>query len=175
MLKIAAVGMVVLLGVVLAFASTRPDTFRVKRMSTIKAPPDRIFPLVNDFKRWGAWSPYENKDPNLKRSYGGSPAGEGATYAWEGNKDVGAGRMEIVEASAPGRVAIKLDFTRPFEAHNMVVFSMVPAGDATEVTWDMQGPASYLSKLIGVFINMDRMVGKDFEVGLAKLKAAAEK
>ncbi len=175
MLKMLAVVIVLIVAAVGLFAFTRPDTFRVKRAAAIKAPPERIFPFINDFKRWGAWSPYENKDPNLKRSYGGAPAGKGATYAWEGNKDVGAGRMEIVEASVPGRVAIKLDFTRPFEAHNRVVFTMVPAGDATEVTWDMQGPANYLSKLIGIFINMDRMVGKDFEVGLANLKAAAEK
>jgi hypothetical protein len=175
MLKIIALALLLILAAVLAFAATRPDTFHVKRATAIKAPPEKIFPLVNDFKRWGAWSPYENRDAHMKRTYSGTPAGKGSTYSWEGNKDVGAGRMEIVEAAPPGRVAIKLDFTRPFEAHNSVVFTMVPAGDATEVTWDMQGPANYLSKLIGLFIDIDTMVGKDFEAGLANLKAAAEK
>jgi hypothetical protein len=175
MLKIVSVAVLLLLGAVLLFAATRPDTFRVKRATSIKALPEKIFPLINDFKRWGAWSPYEKKDPGMKRSYDGAPAGHGAVYAWEGDGNVGQGRMEIVEASPPGKVAIKLDFTRPFEAHNVVVFTLAPAGGATEVTWDMQGPANYLSKLIGVFVDMDRMVGRDFEVGLANLKAAVEK
>jgi hypothetical protein len=175
MLKFVSLAVLLLLGAVLLFAATGPDTFRVKRATSIKAPPERIFPLINDFRRWGAWSPYEKKDPGMKRSYDGPPAGPGAVYAWEGDGNVGQGRMEIVEASPPDKVAIKLDFTRPFEAHNRVVFTLAPAGGATEVTWDMQGPANYLSKLIGVFINMDRMVGKDFEAGLANLKAAAEK
>jgi uncharacterized protein YndB with AHSA1/START domain len=175
MLKFVSLAVLLLLGAVLLFAATGPDTFRVKRATSIKAPPERIFPLINDFRRWGAWSPYEKKDPGMKRSYDGPPAGAGAVYAWEGDGNVGQGRMEIVEASPPDKVAIKLDFTRPFEAHNRVVFTLAPAGGATEVTWDMQGPANYLSKLIGVFINMDRMVGKDFEAGLANLKAAAEK
>jgi uncharacterized protein YndB with AHSA1/START domain len=175
MLKFVSLAVLLLLGAVLLFAATGPDTFRVKRATSIKAPPERIFPLINDFRRWGAWSPYEKKDPGMKRSYDGPPAGPGAVYAWEGDGNVGPGRMEIVEASPPDKVAIKLDFTRPFEAHNSVVFTMVPAGDATEVTWDMQGPANYLSKLIGLFVDIDTMVGKDFEAGLANLKAAAEK
>jgi len=175
MIKAIAILAVLLIGAVLVFAATRPDTFRVQRAASIKAPPERIFPLISDFKRWAAWSPYEKKDPGMKRSYGGAAEGKGSTYAWEGDGNVGQGRMEITEAQAPSRVAIKLDFTRPFEAHNTVLFTMLPKGELTEVTWDMQGRASYLSKLIGVFINMDRMVGKDFEAGLANLKSAAEK
>lgn len=175
MLKTASIVVGLLIAGVLVFAATRPDTFRITRATTIKAPPERIFPLVNDFKRWGAWSPWEKKDPNMKRSFGGAPEGKGATYAWDGDGNVGQGRMEIVDAAAPSKVAIQLDFVRPFEAHNKVLFTIVPKGDATEVTWDMQGPANYVSKLIGVFVNMDRMVGNDFELGLANLRAVAEK
>ena len=175
MLKTIALVVLLALAAVLIFAATRPDTFRVTRSATIKAPPEKIFPLISDFKRWGAWSPYEKKDPNMKRSYGGAAEGKGATYAWEGDGNVGQGRMEIVDAAAPGKVAIRLDFTRPLEAHNTVLFTVAPKGGLTEVTWDMQGRANYLSKLIGVFVDMDRMVGKDFEAGLANLKAVSEK
>lgn len=154
MIRTIAIVVVLLLAAVLIFAAFRPDTFRVQRATSIKAPPERIFPLINDFKRWGSWSPYEKKDPNLKRLYGGAAEGQGSTYAWEGDGNVGQGRMEITDASAPGKVAIKLDLTKPLEAHNRVVFTMVPKGEATEV--------------------MDRMVGADFEVGLANLKSVAE-
>jgi hypothetical protein len=175
MLKTVGIVVVLLIGAVLAFAAMRPDTFRIHRSTTIKAPPEKIFPLISDFKRWGAWSPYETKDPNMKRSFGGAAEGKGSVYAWDGNGNVGQGRMEITDAAAPSQVAIQLDFTRPFEAHNRVVFRIVPNGEATEVTWDMQGPANYVSKLIGVFVSMDRMVGRDFEAGLANLKSIAEK
>ena len=175
MIKTIAIVAVLLIATVLIFAAFRPDQFRVQRATTVKAPPEKIFPLINDFKRWSAWSPYEKKDPGMQRTYGGAPEGRGATYAWDGDGNVGQGRMEITDAAAPSQVAISLDFTRPFEAHNRVVFSMVPKGEATEVVWDMQGPANYVSKLLGIFINMDRMVGADFEAGLANLKALAEK
>ena len=175
MIKTIAIVAVLLIAAVLIFAAFRPDQFRVQRATTVKAPPEKIFPLINDFKRWSAWSPYEKKDPGMQRTYGGAPEGRGATYAWDGDGNVGQGRMEITDAAAPSQVAISLDFTRPFEAHNRVVFSMVPKGEATEVVWDMQGPANYVSKLLGIFINMDRMVGADFEAGLANLKALAEK
>ena len=175
MIKTVVILVVLLVAAVLIFAATRPDSLRVQRAASIKAPPEKIFPLISDFKRWAAWSPYEKKDPGMKRSYGGAAEGKGATYAWDGDSNVGQGRMEITDAQSPGRVAIKLDFTRPFEAHNNVVFTLLAKGDATEVTWDMQGPANYLSKLIGVFVNMDRMIGQDFEVGLANLRSVAEK
>jgi len=175
MIKTVVFLVVLLVAAVLIFAATRPDSLRVQRAASIKAPPEKIFPLISDFKRWAAWSPYEKKDPGMKRSYGGAAEGKGATYAWDGDSNVGQGRMEITDAQSPGRVAIKLDFTRPFEAHNNVVFTLLAKGDATEVTWDMQGPANYLSKLIGVFVNMDRMIGQDFEVGLANLRSVAEK
>jgi carbon monoxide dehydrogenase subunit G len=145
------------------------------RATSIKAPPEKIFPFINDFHRWGAWSPYEKKDPAMTRSFGAATSGKGAAYAWDGNKDVGQGRMEITESSAPSKVAIRLDFVRPFEAHNAVEFTLEPTGDATAVTWRMQGRMPYLAKVFGLFCDMDGMVGKDFEAGLASLKTAAER
>jgi hypothetical protein len=170
-LAIIAVGIVG----ILAFAVTKPDIFTVQRSLAIKAPPDRIFPLINDFKQWGVWSPYEKIDPEMKRSYGATTAGKGATYGWEGNKNIGAGSMEILEAPAPQKVSIKLDFTRPFEAHNIAEFTLVPAGEMTNVTWSMRGPVPFFAKIIHVFMNMDKMVGGQFDEGLGNLKAAAEK
>jgi uncharacterized protein YndB with AHSA1/START domain len=174
-LKIAAGGVVLLVAVVLAFAATRPDSFSVRRAASIQAPPEKIFPLISDFSRWSAWSPYERKDPAMKRSFSGPAAGKGAVYAWEGNGDVGQGRMEIADAVAPSRVTLKLDFVKPFEAHNKVDFTLEPKGGATEVTWAMDGPMPFISKVITLFVDMDRMVGGDFEAGLANLKAVAEK
>ncbi len=172
---IIAVVLAIAIAVVLILAATRPDTFAVQRAAIIKAPPEKIFPLINDFRQWGAWSPYEHKDPAMKRTYSGTPRGTGAVYAWEGDRNVGKGRMEILEASAPSRVAIKLDFFTPFEAHNTAEFTMLPQDDATRVTWRMHGPASFMAKIMHVFINIDNMVGKDFEAGLANLKRLAEK
>src|SRR5512134_556486 len=126
MIKTVAIAVVFLVGAVLVFAATRPDVFRVQRAASIKAPPEKIFPLINDFSRWGAWSPYEKKDPAMKRSFSGPAAGKGAVYAWEGNQDVGQGRMEIADAAAPSRVSLKLDFVKPFEAHNRVNFTLDP-------------------------------------------------
>jgi uncharacterized protein YndB with AHSA1/START domain len=160
---------------VLVLAANKPDTFRVQRATSIKAPPEKIFALINDLHGWGAWSPYEKKDPAMKRTFSGAPSGKGAVYEWDGDKNVGQGRMEITDTSAPNKIVIKLDFIRPFEGHNVVTFSMEPRGDATNVTWDMQGPAPFMAKVMHVFINMDRMVGTDFEIGLANLKAVAEK
>ncbi len=171
---VAALAALVVLGV-LGLAALQPDTFRVQRSASIKAPPEKLFALINDFRGWGAWSPYEKKDPAMKRSFGPVTAGKGAVYAWDGNKDVGAGRMEIADAAAPSRVSIRLEFTRPFEARNVVDFTLEPKGEATNVTWDMRGPMPFLSKVICLFVDMDRMVGADFEAGLANLKALAEK
>ncbi len=178
MLKIALIVVAILavavIGVLL-MASTKPDTFRVTRATTIKAPPDNIYPLIADFHRWTAWSPYENKDPAMKRTYGGTPGAVGQTYAWAGDKNVGEGSMAVTEVAAPSKVALKLDFISPVEAHNTVVFSLMPQADGTMVTWDMQGPTPFMGKIVHVFMNMDKMVGDDFEIGLAKLKAEAEK
>jgi hypothetical protein len=160
---------------ILACATTKPDTFRVQRSATIKAPADKIFPFINDFHAWTAWSPYEKRDPDMKRTFGGAPSGKGATYAWDGNKNVGDGSMEILDAPASSRVTIKLDFSRPFEGHNTAEFTLEPQGATTKVTWAMNGPVPLIGKVMHVFIDMDNMIGKDFETGLASLKAIAEK
>jgi uncharacterized protein YndB with AHSA1/START domain len=175
MLKIIGIVIVVLIAGVLILAATKPDTFRVQRAASIKAPPEKIFALINDFNRWGAWSPWEKKDPAMKRTFGATTSGKGAVYAWEGNKDVGQGRMEIAESVPPSRLRIKLDFLKPFEAHNLVEFTLEPKGDATNIKWSMQGDTPYFAKIIHVFIDVDGMVGKDFDAGLANLKGIAEK
>ena len=166
---------IVAVGAVLAYAATRPDVFQVRRTIVVNAAPDKIFPYINDFKSWTAWSPYENRDPNMQRTYGSSTSGKGATYSWNGDKNVGSGSMEIVDAPAPSRVTIKLDFTKPFEAHNMADFRLEPANGGTQVSWSMSGPTPFLGKILHVFIDMDKMVGRDFETGLANLKSVAEK
>ena len=174
MVKAILAVVVVLLVAVLLLAATKPDTFRVQRATSIKAPPEKIYALIDDYHRWASWSPWEKRDPAMKRSYSGAPAGRGAVYEWAGNSKVGKGRMEIVEASPYSRVAIKLDFLKPMEAHNIAEFTLEPRGDSTVVTWSMDGRSPYLAKVMHVFFDMDRMVGKDFEAGLANLKAAAE-
>jgi uncharacterized protein YndB with AHSA1/START domain len=172
---IIAIVIAVAIAAILILAATKPDAFRIERSATINAPAEKIFAVLSDFHQWTGWSPWEHKDPALKRSYSGAERGKGAIYGWEGNKDVGTGRMEILEANPPSKLVIKLDFFKPFEAHNTAEFTMLPQGDATSVTWRMHGPASFVSKLMQVFMNLDTMVGKDFETGLANLKKLTEK
>ena len=148
MLKKIAIVIVVLVAALLVYAATQPDTFRVERSASMKAPPDRIFAVLNDFKQWGSWSPWEKKDPAMKRTFGAATSGKSAQYAWEGNKEVGKGSMEIVDATPPTRLNLRLDFLEPFEAHNNVEFALTPAGDATTVKWAIYGPMPYLSKVI---------------------------
>jgi hypothetical protein len=174
-LIIIAIVLAIIIAVILVLAATKPDTFRVERTAVVNAPADRIFPLISDFRQWLNWSPWEGRDPALKRTYAGAERGKGAVYAWDGNKNVGSGRMEILEASSPSKVVIKLDFLKPFEAHNTAEFTMLPQGGATSVIWVMHGPAPFMSKVMQVFMNMDRMIGKDFEAGLANLKTITEK
>jgi uncharacterized protein YndB with AHSA1/START domain len=178
MLEVIAVIAVILaiaVAVVLILAATKPNTLRVQRATSIKAPAERIFPLISDFQQWRSWSPYEEKDPAMKRTYSGAERGKGAVYAWDGDKNVGSGRMEILEAASPQKIVIKLDFFKPFEGHNTAEFTMLPQGDGTHVTWLMHGPANFMSRLIQVFMNLDRMIGRDFEAGLANLKTLTEK
>ena len=174
-IAIIAVVLAIAIAVVLILAATKPDTFAVQRSATVRAPPEKIFALINDFHQWGSWSPYEHKDPAMKRTFSGTESGKGAVYAWDGDKNVGTGRMEILDASAPSKILIKLDFSTPFEAHNMAEFTMLPQGDATNVSWRMHGPAPFMARIMHVFINIDKMVGKDFEAGLANLKRLTEK
>jgi uncharacterized protein YndB with AHSA1/START domain len=174
-LAVIAVVVAVIVAGILIYATTKPDSFTVKRTASIKAPPDRIFALINDLHGWAAWSPYEKKDPGMKRTFSGANQGKGAIYEWDGNKNVGAGRMEIIEATAPRQIVIKLDFLKPFEGHNTAEFTINPQGDNTTVTWAMYGPSSFIFKVMGMFMNMDKMIGDDFAAGLANLKAVAEK
>jgi uncharacterized protein YndB with AHSA1/START domain len=173
-IAVIAVVLAIAIAIVLILAATKPDRFSVQRAIAVRAPAEKIFPLINDFHQWASWSPYENKDPAMKRSYEGPASGKGAVYGWAGNKNVGSGRMEILEASAPSKIVIKLDFFAPFEGHNTAEFTMLPQGDATNVSWRMHGPAPFMNKMMQVFMNLDHMIGKDFEVGLANLKRITE-
>jgi hypothetical protein len=175
MWEIIAIAVVVLIAAALVFAAVRPDTFSVQRTTSINAAPDRIFPFIEDFNHWRLWSPYESKDPAMKRSVSGAGSGKGAVYEWDGNSKVGKGRIEITDASAPARVTIKLDMIKPMEGHNIVNFTLEPRGAATQVTWAMRGSCAYMAKLMGLFLDMDKMIGRDFEIGLANLKAQAER
>ena len=148
MIKIIAVVVAVLVAGILILAATKPDTFTVERATTIKAPPDKIFPLISDLKAWTTWSPYEKKDPAMQRTYSSATSGKGAVYAWESNRNVGSGRMEILRSSEPAAIVIKLDFFKPFEGHNIAEFTMLPQGDSTRLTWMMHGPAPLMSRVI---------------------------
>ena len=172
-IAVAALAAVFLVAV-LSLASMQPDTFRIERSTVIDAPPEAILAQLTDFRRWTEWSPWEKLDPNLKRTYGGAENGVGATYAWDGNSDAGQGRMEITEAD-PNHLAIDLQFIKPFEARNVAEFTLGPRGDSTKVTWSMSGPNLFVGKVMALFIDMDTMIGKDFEAGLADLKRLAER
>ena len=176
-LTIVAVVLAIAIIIILGLASRKPDTFAVRRSVLVQAPAERIFPLVNNFHQWGGWSPWEHRDPAMKRSYSGAESGKGAVYAWDGNKNVGSGRMEILDASSPSKITIKLDFFKPFEGHNTAEFTFVPEREAaaTNVIWVMQGPSSFMSKVMQVFMDLDKMIGRDFEAGLANLKTLTEK
>ena len=172
---IGVVGTVIVLIAGILFAASRqPDTFRVERHVMVRAPAEEIFALVNDFRAWDAWTPY-NRDPAMKKTYGGAPAGAGATYAWEGNGDVGKGEVAITAAQAPERIDLDLHMVAPFEARNKVTFTFLREASQTAVSWSMVGNNNLIGKAMGLFMDMDKMVGGDFETGLARLKAAAEK
>jgi uncharacterized protein YndB with AHSA1/START domain len=170
-----AAAFVVLLVSLFAYVAARPDTFRVHRTTNIDAPPERIFSLINDFRKWGSWSPYEQLDPAMKRTYGGESSGKGAIYEWAGNRKAGKGRMEIAHTSPPSAIVIRLDFVRPFETQNIVEFTLEVDGDSTKATWAMRGSNPYVAKLMQLFVSMDTIIGKDFERGLANLKSIAER
>jgi Polyketide cyclase / dehydrase and lipid transport len=176
MLKIILYVLCLAIVLLLLYAATRPDSFRIERTILIKASADKIFPFFNNFHHWPQWSPYEGLDPRMKRSYSGANEGVGAAYDWSGDaKTVGQGRMEIVASERPYQVLMNLEFVRPFEAHNMAEFNLQPKGQATEVTWAMFGEQSFSARLMGLFFSMEKMVGPQFEQGLQNLKAVAEK
>jgi hypothetical protein len=177
LITIVAIVLAIAILIVLGLASAKPDTFSVRRSVVMQAPAEAIFPLINSFHQWAKWSPWENKDPAMKRDYSGAESGKGAVYAWDGNKNVGSGRMEILDASSPSKITIKLDFFKPFEGHNTAEFTFVRERDAsaTNVIWVMQGPSSFMTKMMQVFMDLDKMIGRDFEAGLANLKTLTEK
>ena len=166
----------VLLVVFALFVAMRPSEFRITRSAKIAAPPSAVFPLVNDLHQWMAWSPWEQKDPGMTRSYEGPSAGVGAGYGWSGNKDVGAGRMTITDSRPDDLVRIRLEFLKPFKATNTTEFTFTPAADGrtTNVTWTMTGHNNFMGKAFCLFMDMDKMVGADFEKGLAAMKTTAE-
>lgn len=172
--KISLLALGIIVGILIV-AAMKPDEFRVERSIVIKTPAEKIFPLVNDLRAFSTWSPYDKIDPAMKRTYSGPASGVGAVYAWEGNDQVGTGRMEITHSTPNESVLIQLDFQEPMEAHNTAAFTLKPEGDGTRVSWAMFGPAPFLSKVITVFFSMDSMVGDQFAEGLNNLKSLSEK
>lgn len=169
-LLILGIGIIILL----AFASKSPSDFHIERSVAVAALPEQIFPLINDFHSWTGWSPYEKLDPKMNKVYSGSENGPGAIYEWQGNSKAGAGRIEIIKTSEPIRVSMTLDMYKPIKGSNKVVFSMTPADDGTIVTWAMDGKNSFIMKVVGQFIDMDKMIGRDFEEGLINIKTLVE-
>ncbi len=171
-----AAALVVALVALLLYAASRPDTMKIERSVEIHAPAASIHPLINDMQRFNTWNPYNRKDPTMKGSYRGPRAGPGAAYDFDGDKNVGKGSITILEPSAPNRVTMSLVMTAPMACNNTIDFTLSPQGPAsTDVTWAMRGPCPFLGKLMGVIFNMDKMVGRDFENGLASLKTLAER
>lgn len=171
---IIALAVAVAVACVLVYATTKPNQFRVQRSVTMKASPERVFTFIDDLSSWPEWSPFEKNDPAMKKSYSGPKSGPGAACAWDGNRQAGAGRMEIMSTVPGSKVVVKLDFLRPFKAHNTAEFTMEPAGGSTRVTWAVYGPQKYMLKVMSLFIKMDRMMGREFEEGLGNLKRLAE-
>lgn len=170
------IGAIILIAIVaiLVIAATKPSTFVVERTATVNASPDKVTPLINDFHNWDKWSPWAHLDPSMKVTYAGSPSGQGAVYEWQGNSKVGSGQMEIASVT-PTKTTIKLDFLKPVASHNTADFLIEPEGTGTRVTWIMYGPLEFFpGKLMSVFTSMDKMIGPDFEKGLASLKSASE-
>jgi hypothetical protein len=169
--------LLVLLLLILAFCvvvALRPADFRITRSITVAAPAAAIFPLVNDFHQWEAWSPWAKLDPKMSQDYGGSPAGTGATYHWAGNSEVGEGKMTITESRPSDLVSIRLEFLKPIAATNQADFTFQPQGNDILVTWTMTGRNNFVGKAAHLVMNIDKMVGKDFEKGLGQIKALAE-
>ena len=173
MFQIIAIAIGALVAVIFGRAATRPNSFRFERTMSMKAAPAEIVRRLEDFEEWRAWSPYEKLDPDMTRTRSGAAKGQGAIYEWSGNSKAGAGRMEILDSS-PSQVRIKLDFSKPFEAHNVTTFLLQPAGDSTNVTWRMEGPNPFMMKLMTMFVNMEKMLGRDFDEGLRNLKRVVE-
>lgn len=165
---------VVLLAAFLIFVQTRPSDFRIVRSAQMAATPEAIFPHVNTLRSWEAWSPWLSRDPECKKTYEGPPSGVGSVFTWDGNKNIGSGRMTITESRPSQLVRIRLEFIRPFPGTNAVELTCTPDAQGTMVMWAMTGKYIFVSKAMGLFMNMDAMIGRDFEKGLANIKAIVE-
>lgn len=168
------IALVVIVAVLAVVVATRPSEFRVQRTTTISAPAPVVFAQVNDFHKWEAWSPYVKRDPAMKKTFEGAPAGVGAIYTWSGNNEVGEGRTTIIESRPSELIRVQLEFVRPFAATSIAEFTFKPEGERTAVTWSLNGHNNFIAKAMGLVVNMDRMIGGDFETGLAQMKSAAE-
>ena len=168
------IGVAVLIVLLVLVILTRPATFHIERSITMAAPPENAFAQVNDFHAWPAWSPWEKLDPQMKKTFEGPPAGVGAKYAWAGNDEVGEGQMTMEKSEKPSTIGIKLEFIKPFAATNATTFTFAPAAGGSKVTWAMDGENNFMSKAASLFMDMDKMIGADFDKGLAAMKAAAE-
>jgi len=173
MLRTILLAVLALLLAGIAYIASRPSGFLISRSAVIVAQPEAVFPLLNDFHQWIRWSPYEKLDPNMKRTFDGPESGPGAGYAWSGNGDVGEGWMKILDARSPKSVTIDLEFSRPFRTKNLTTFTLLPLEGGTRVIWSMKGENGFLGKAVSLFVEMDALVGKDFEQGLANLDKAA--
>jgi hypothetical protein len=173
LIALAIIAIIIL--AILVIAALRPNGFSLQRSAEFRASPDKIFAELNDFKNWTHWSPWEGMDPNLQRSYSGAASGRGAKYAWVGNKKVGEGNMEITKSVPSSSLVLDLNFLKPFKASNVTEFTLVPKGDITTLTWEMRGPTPFVMKIMHIFMDFDKIVGKDFERGLANLRPVVEK
>jgi uncharacterized protein YndB with AHSA1/START domain len=174
-MTIFALVFLALVSALIAYVSFLPDNFRISRSTVIDAAPEVVFRHINDFHNWVDWSPWAKLDPNMKAEYGGTPQGYGAIYSWSGDKQVGVGRMEIVESRQGERIRIKLEFKKPFKAKNDVQFDLKPLGEnSTEVTWAMSGHHEFMGKAMYKFMNVDKALGAQFDRGLAELKRVVE-
>ncbi|MFA6179023.1 MAG: SRPBCC family protein [Candidatus Methylopumilus sp.] len=175
MLKTILITLAAVLIVFFIYAAFRADTFHIQRSANIQAPAEKLYAIIDDHHQWSNWSPWEKLDPAMKKTFSGAGNGKGAIFEWEGNKEVGSGRNEIIESIPATKIIMQLDMFTPFEAHNIVEFTLTPQGDTTNITWAMHGPQPYMAKVMSVFFDCDKMVGGMFEDGLANLKRFAEK
>ncbi|WP_437811113.1 SRPBCC family protein [Sorangium sp. So ce1078] len=173
-LKYVGLGLLAAVLLFVIVVMTRPSRFRVERSATMAAPAEAVYAQVADFHAWQGWSPWDRLDPSLKRTYGGPASGTGASYAWSGNDDVGEGKMTITDAQQPSNVTIRVEFIKPLEATNTTTFTLVPAPGGTKVTWAMEGENTFIGKAFGVLMDMDKMIGADFEKGLGAMKQIVE-
>ena len=174
MIQIILIALAAIVLVFVAIVAIQPSEFRIARTATISAPAPAVFAQVNDFHKWEEWSPWEKVDPALKRTYEGAPAGTGAIYSWAGNNQIGEGRMTITESRPSDLIRIKLEFLKPFAATHTAEFTFKPEGDQTAVTWSMTGKNKFIAKGIGLLMNMDKMIGGQFERGLVQMKSVVE-